>query len=129
VGGNVLTSQRIVDVVLKTFNACAASQGCCNNLTFGKGGKDEDSGESLPGWGYYETIAGRWIYPIRKLYFNDSFVFSGVVGGSGAGPDWHGQSGVHTVRQSGITDPEILEKRYPVVLREFSIRQGKPRGL
>lgn len=28
-GGNVLTSQRIVDVVLKAFNACAASQGCC----------------------------------------------------------------------------------------------------
>jgi N-methylhydantoinase B/oxoprolinase/acetone carboxylase alpha subunit len=27
-GGNVLTSQRIVDVVLKAFNACAASQGC-----------------------------------------------------------------------------------------------------
>lgn len=66
VGGNVLTSQRIVDVVLKTFNACAASQGCCNNLTFGKGGKDEESGESLPGWGYYETIAGMLIYPIRK---------------------------------------------------------------
>lgn len=58
VGGNVLTSQRIVDVILKTFNACAASQGCCNNLTFGKGGKNEETGETLPGWGYYETIAG-----------------------------------------------------------------------
>ena len=47
VGGNVLTSQRIVDVVLKAFRACAASQGCMNNLTFG----DES-------FGYYETIAG-----------------------------------------------------------------------
>jgi 5-oxoprolinase (ATP-hydrolysing) len=47
VGGNVLTSQRLVDVVLKAFQACAASQGCMNNLTFG----DKD-------FGYYETIAG-----------------------------------------------------------------------
>lgn len=36
VGGNVLTSQRVTDVVLKAFQACAASQGDCNNLTFGK---------------------------------------------------------------------------------------------
>lgn len=47
VGGNVLTSQRVVDVVLKAFKACAASQGCMNNLTFG-----DDR------FGYYETIAG-----------------------------------------------------------------------
>ena len=47
VGGNVTTSQRITDVVLKAFNAVAASQGCCNNLTFG----NED-------FGFYETIAG-----------------------------------------------------------------------
>ena len=47
VGGNVLTSQRIVDVILKAFNKCAASQGCMNNITFGN-----DS------FGYYETVAG-----------------------------------------------------------------------
>lgn len=47
VGGNVLTSQRVVDVVLKAFGACAASQGCMNNITFG----DETMG-------YYETVAG-----------------------------------------------------------------------
>lgn len=35
VGGNVLTSQRVTDVILKCFRACAASQGCMNNLTFG----------------------------------------------------------------------------------------------
>lgn len=45
--GNVLTSMRITDVVLKAVEACAASQGCMNNLTFG----DET-------FGYYETIAG-----------------------------------------------------------------------
>jgi hypothetical protein len=50
----VLTSQRIVDVVLRAFNACAASQGCTNNLTFGAGGKDSD-GRAIAGWGYYEA--------------------------------------------------------------------------
>lgn len=53
-GGNVLTSQRIVDVVLKAFHACSASQGCTNNLTFGAGGKDAD-GNNIAGWGYYEV--------------------------------------------------------------------------
>lgn len=47
VGGNVLTSQRIVDVILAAFQVCAASQGCMNNITFG----DEQ-------FGYYETVAG-----------------------------------------------------------------------
>ncbi|TDZ31758.1 Uncharacterized protein C8035_v000883 [Colletotrichum spinosum] len=69
-------------------------------------------GEVTRGFGYYETIAG----------------------GSGAGPSWDGQSGVHTnVTNTRITDPEVLEKRYPVLLREFSIRcgsggQGRRRG-
>lgn len=92
VGGNVLTSQRITDLVLKAFSACAASQGCMNNLTFG----DEN-------FGYYETIAG----------------------GHGAGPGWNGQDGVHThMTNTRITDPEILELRYPVALRKFIIRDG-----
>jgi len=92
VGGNVLTSQRVVDVVLRAFKACAASQGCMNNLTFG----DEQ-------FGYYETIAG----------------------GAGAGPTWEGQSGIHThCTNTRITDPEILERRYPVLLRQFALRRG-----
>jgi 5-oxoprolinase (ATP-hydrolysing) len=49
VGGNVLVSQRVTDVVLQAFRACACSQGCMNNLTFGS--------DTL-GFGYYETIAG-----------------------------------------------------------------------
>jgi len=101
-GGNVLTSQRIVDVVLKAFHACAASQGCTNNLTFGAGGKDKD-GKNVTGWGYYETIAG----------------------GSGAGPGWHGTSGVHThITNTRIGDVEILERRYPLMVHQFGIRQG-----
>lgn len=91
-GGNVLTSQRIVDVILAAFQAAAASQGCMNNLTFGN-----------KNFGYYETIGG----------------------GVGAGPDWHGPSGTHThMTNTRITDPEILENRFPVILREFSIRKG-----
>jgi 5-oxoprolinase (ATP-hydrolysing) len=92
VGGNVLTSQRVTDVVLKAFKAAAASQGCMNNFTFGD-----------PGLGYYETIAG----------------------GAGAGPHWHGRSGVHThMTNTRITDPEIFERRYPVVLHQFRLRKG-----
>ena len=53
-GGNVLTSQRIVDVVLRAFHACAASQGCTNNLTFGAGGKESEV-RAIAGWGYYEA--------------------------------------------------------------------------
>ncbi|KAI0041480.1 Hydantoinase B/oxoprolinase [Auriscalpium vulgare] len=101
-GGNVLTSQRIVDVVLKAFHACAASQGCTNNLTFGAGGKDKE-GKTIAGWGYYETIAG----------------------GSGAGPSWHGTSGVHThITNTRIGDVEILERRYPVLVHRFGLREG-----
>ena len=54
-------------------------------------------------FGYYETIAG----------------------GAGAGPSWTGKSGVHThMTNTRITDPEVLEQRYPVVLKRFSLREG-----
>ncbi|KDO33339.1 hypothetical protein SPRG_02146 [Saprolegnia parasitica CBS 223.65] len=93
VGGNVLTSQRVTDVIFLAFRAAAASQGCMNNLTFGS--------DTLGG--YYETIAG----------------------GAGAGPHWHGRSGVHThMTNTRITDPEILEKRFPVLLESFGLRPG-----
>lgn len=96
VGGNVLTSQRIVDTVLKAFNVCAASQGCMNNITIG----DET-------WGYYETVAG----------------------GSGAGPGWNGVGGVHThMTNTRITDPEILELRYPIILNKFCLRDDNSGG-
>uniref|UniRef100_A0A1I7TQI6 Hydantoinase_B domain-containing protein n=1 Tax=Caenorhabditis tropicalis TaxID=1561998 RepID=A0A1I7TQI6_9PELO len=92
VAGNVLTSQRLCDVIFKTFDVVAASQGCMNNLVFG----DEKCG-------YYETIAG----------------------GAGAGKGFDGRSGVHThMTNTRITDPEILENRFPVVLREWRLRNG-----
>ncbi|KAF2267471.1 hypothetical protein CC78DRAFT_614200 [Lojkania enalia] len=106
VGGNVLTSQRVTDVVLKAFRACAASQGDTNNLTFGFGGTSLGEGnkrKDTKGFGYYETIAG----------------------GSGAGPTWNGTSGVHThMTNTRITDSEVFERRYPVLLREFGLRKG-----
>ncbi|XP_050205596.1 5-oxoprolinase 1 [Mercurialis annua] len=92
VGGNVLTSQRITDVVLTAFQACACSQGCMNNLTFGDNT-----------FGYYETIGG----------------------GSGAGPTWNGTSGVQChMTNTRMTDPEIFEQRYPVLLHKFGLREN-----
>ncbi|PWN18021.1 hypothetical protein BCV69DRAFT_285620 [Microstroma glucosiphilum] len=94
-GGNVLTSQRITDVVLKAFEACAASQGCMNNLTFGY--QDAD-GSTL---GFYETICG----------------------GSGAGPTWRGTPAVQChMTNTRIGDPEVMERRYPVIVRRFEVR-------
>lgn len=100
--GNPITSQRITDVVLGAFSACAASQGCCNIISFGMGGLDAQ-GNEVPGFGVGETICG----------------------GSGAGPTWHGTSGVHVhMTNTRITDPEVYELRYPIILRQFSIRHG-----
>ena len=76
-------------LIYRAFEACSASQGCCNNITFG-----DDN------FGYYETVAG----------------------GSGAGPGWNGRSGVHVhMTNTRLTDPEILERRYPVVLEKFCL--------
>ncbi|KAJ5474350.1 hypothetical protein N7475_003916 [Penicillium sp. IBT 31633x] len=101
--GNPITSQRITDVVLGAFNACAASQGCCNILSFGMGGVDPKTGIEVPGFGVGETI----------------------YGGSGAGPSWNGTSGVHVhMTNTRITDAEVYELRYPVILRRFGIRDG-----
>jgi 5-oxoprolinase (ATP-hydrolysing) len=92
VGGNVETSQRVVDVLLGAFGLAAASQGTMNNVLFGDAT-----------FGYYETICG----------------------GSGATATEAGADAVHThMTNTRITDPEVLEARYPVRLREFSIRRG-----
>ena len=96
VGGNVETSQRIVDVLLGALQqgveggVAAASQGTMNNWLMGD-----------DGFGYYETVGG----------------------GAGATPRGHGANAVHThMTNTRLTDPEILETRYPVILREFSVR-------
>ena len=92
VGGNVETSQRVVDVLLGALGIAAASQGTMNNWLMG----DES-------FGYYETVGG----------------------GSGATETANGADAVHVhMTNTRLTDPEILETRYPVILREFSIRTG-----
>ncbi|MBL9154165.1 MAG: hydantoinase B/oxoprolinase family protein [Verrucomicrobiales bacterium] len=92
VGGNVETSQRLVDGLVRVLGIQADSQGTMNNFLFGN-----------DRFGYYETIGG----------------------GSGAGPDHDGTGGLHThMTNTAITDPEILEQRYPVRLRRFSLRPG-----
>lgn len=90
VGGNVETSQRIVDTLLKALELAAGSQGTMNNVLFGN-----------EHFGYYETVCG----------------------GAGAGPGFDGASAVHThMTNTRITDPEILEVRYPVRLERFAVR-------
>jgi 5-oxoprolinase (ATP-hydrolysing) len=92
VGGNVETSQRVVDTLIKALGIAACSQGTMNNVLFG----NEE-------FGYYETVCG----------------------GCGATPGHPGASAVHShMTNTAITDPEIMEHRYPVRLERFSLRQG-----
>ena len=91
VGGNVETSQRVVDVILGALGIAAASQGTMNNWLIG-----DDS------FGYYETVGG----------------------GSGATHTSPGVDAIHThMTNTRLTDPEILETRYPCILRQFGVRR------
>jgi 5-oxoprolinase (ATP-hydrolysing) len=92
VGGNVETSQRLTDTILKAFKLLACGQGTMNNVLFGN-----------KNFGYYETICG----------------------GAGAGDGFDGADAVHThMTNTRITDPEILEFRYPVRLDKFKIKEN-----
>ena len=57
---------------------------------------------------------------------NDKYqYYETICSGSPAGPGWNGTPGVHThMTNSRLTDPEILELRFPVVLEDFHIRRG-----
>ena len=95
VGGNVETSQAVANALFGALGVLAAGQGTMNNLSFGN-----DRCQ------YYETVAG----------------------GSGAGvlPDGSGFPGGDAVQShmtnSRLTDPEILEARFPVRLERFARR-------
>ncbi len=111
--GNVETSQRIVDVLLRALAKAlpqqipAASSGTMNNLSFG--GIDPRTGEPFA---YYETIAG----------------------GMGARPASNGLSGTHTHMTNSLNTPiEAFESAFPVRVRKYSLRRasggrGKFRG-
>ncbi|CAI6336262.1 unnamed protein product [Periconia digitata] len=101
--GNTQTSQRVCDVILKTFGAAAASHGCMNCLGFFGEVANPDATGKEHSYAFGETICG----------------------GSGATGNAHGASAVHThMTNTRITDPETLERRYPVILREFAVRKG-----
>jgi 5-oxoprolinase (ATP-hydrolysing) len=61
---------------------------------------------------------------------NDQYqYYETIAGGAGAGPDFDGASAVHThMTNSRLTDPEILETRFPVLLERFAIRSGSGGG-
>ena len=105
-GGNVETSQRIVDVLLGALaQACpervpAASQGTMNNVTIG--GFDPRPGHAAP-FTYYETIAG----------------------GTGASPQQDGAAAVHSHMTNTLNTPiEALEYAYPLRVLRYEIRRG-----
>ncbi len=97
IAGNVETSQAVTSTILIALGIQAASQSTMNNVTWGN-----------QKYQYYETICGgtgAGIYESGKLY--------------------DGTSGVHSnMTNSRLTDPEILESRFPVLLEEFSIRSN-----
>ena len=64
---------------------------------------------------------------MNNFLFGDanSQYYETICGGAGAGPGFEGESAVHThMTNTRMTDPEILEMRYPVILEAFAIRQG-----
>ena len=60
------------------------------------------------------------------LFGNEKMAYYETIGGgSGAGPYWHGRSAVQVhMTNTRITDPEILERNFPVFLVEFSVRKN-----
>jgi N-methylhydantoinase B len=103
-GGNVETSQRIVDVLMRALAQAvpervpAASAGTMSNLTIG--GIDPRTGAAFT---YYETAAG----------------------GMGARPGFDGISGVHTHMTNSLNTPiEALEYAYPLRVRQYRYRDG-----
>ena len=97
VAGNVETSQHVTNALFAALGALAPAQGSMNNLTFGN-----DT------YQYYETIC--------------SGAPAGVLN-DGTGFD--GTDAVHThMTNSRLTDPEVLEMRFPVLLEDFHIRRG-----
>ncbi len=97
VAGNVETSQHVTNAIFGAMGAMANAQGTMNNLTFGN-----------DRYQYYETICSG--SPAGRM--NDGRGFAGT-------------SGVHThMTNSRLTDPEVLELRFPVLLEDFHIREN-----
>jgi 5-oxoprolinase (ATP-hydrolysing) len=64
---------------------------------------------------------------MNNLTFGDARLqyYETIAGGAGAGPDFDGCDAVQThMTNSRLTDPEILESEFPVLVREFAVRRG-----
>ncbi|MER9750783.1 hydantoinase B/oxoprolinase family protein [Mesorhizobium sp. M0140] len=97
VAGNVETSQHVTNALFGAMGAMANAQGTMNNLTFGN-----------KTYQYYETICS-----------------GSPAGQMNSGRGFAGTSGVHThMTNSRLTDPEVLELRFPVLLEDFHIREN-----
>ena len=102
VAGNVETSQCITDALYGALGVMAGSQGTMNNFTFGNARHQ-----------YYETVAGGSGAGVLR------------TGADGTLSGFDGTSVVQThMTNSRLTDPEVLEWRFPVRLESFEIRHG-----
>jgi len=102
VAGNVETSQCITDTLYGALGVMGASQGTMNNFTFGNADHQ-----------YYETICG------------GSGAGGADASAKGALQGFDGTDAVHThMTNTRLTDPEVLEWRFPVMLESFEIRYG-----
>ncbi|NIK88388.1 5-oxoprolinase (ATP-hydrolysing) [Rhizomicrobium palustre] len=77
-------------------------------------------------FGALATMASSQATMNNFLIGNDAYqYYETICGGAGAGPGFHGASAVHTqMTNTRITDPEILETRYPLRLEQFGVRRG-----
>ncbi len=128
-GGNVETSQRIVDVLLRALAQAlpqhipAASSGTMNNLTIG--GMDDRHSAGVPRSSLPLARAGR---AVPFAYYET------IAGGSGASAAHDGVSGVHTHMTNSLNTPaEALEYSYPLRVMKYALRagsggEGKHRG-
>ena len=81
-------------------------------------------------YGALGVIAGSQGTMNNFVYGNDNYQnYETICGGTGAGDGFHGTSAVHShMTNTRMTDPEVLETRFPVRLDEFSIRTGSGGG-
>jgi 5-oxoprolinase (ATP-hydrolysing) len=81
-------------------------------------------------YGALGVLAGAQGTMNNLTFGNDRYqYYETICGGSGAGPDFDGTDAVHThMTNSRLTDPEVLEWRFPVLLESFEIRKGSGGG-